>query len=74
MKQGHLVLGAMVSVEATLLRVGLEVMPVYGSRATGFSPDDGDFMHPVPDGARYNTLDELFFALVNLNVSQEGLA
>ena len=65
---------SVVQVNAMLLQIGLEVFPVYGDEASGFSIDAGD-LHPLsPKQYRYRSVDELFFALVNLNLSQEGQA
>ncbi|MCX8071886.1 MAG: hypothetical protein N3C12_05475 [Candidatus Binatia bacterium] len=66
--QGGLVL------KAHLLRVGTEVFAVYGDEECGFAVDPGDFAPAVPAGCRYFSLDELYFALVNLNASPEGQA
>ena len=63
-----------VSVNARLLKIGLEVFPVYGDEKSGFSVDPGDLYPQMPIWFRYRSLDELFFALVNLNLSQEGQA
>ncbi len=63
-----------VAVNARLLKVGLEVFPVYGDETSGFSMDPGDLYPQMPVWFRYQSLDELFFALVNLNLSQEGQA
>ena len=54
------------TVKVRLLQVGLEIVPVYGDDKSGWSFDSGM--------ATYRTLDELFFALVNMNLSSEGLA
>lgn len=58
----------------TLLKIGLEVFPVYGDEASGWSMNAEDFSPTSPALFRYRSLDELFFALVNLNVSEEGQA
>ena len=63
-----------VAVNARLLKIGLEVFPVYGDEQTGFSVDPGDLYPHMPIWFRYQSLDELFFALVNLNVGPEGQA
>ena len=62
------------AVNAQLMKVGLEVFPVYGDETKGFSVDPRDLYPDMPRWARYGSLDELFFALVNLNVGQEGRA
>ena len=61
-------------INAQLLKVGLEVFPVYGDDCTGWSMDPVDLGPETPRGLRYGSLDELFFALVNLNLSPEGQA
>ncbi len=66
--------GGYASVTATLLQVGTEVFPVYGDETSGWSMSAEDFAAGVPAPYRYRTLDELFFALVNLNVADEGQA
>jgi len=63
-----------VAVNARLLKVGLEVFPVYGDEASGWSVDPGDLYPQMPEWYRYQSLDELFFALVNLNFGPEGKA
>ena len=63
-----------VAVKARLLKIGLEVFPVYGDEQSGWSVDPGDLYPQMPMSFRYRSLDELFFALVNLNVSGEGRA
>ena len=63
-----------VAVKTQLLQVGLEVFPVYGDEKTGWSVDAGDCYPQMPPWFRYGSLDELFFALVNLNISPEGQA
>jgi hypothetical protein len=63
-----------VAVNARLLKIGLEVFPVYGDETSGFSVDPGDLYPQMPNWFRYRSLDELFFALVNLNISPEGQA
>jgi len=51
----------------TYLRVGGEVFPVYGDELRGWSPraDDFDALMACSPYV-YASLDELFFALVNL--------
>jgi hypothetical protein len=63
-----------VAVNARLLKIGLEVFPVYGDEKSGFSVDPGDLYPRMPMWFRYQSIDELFFALVNLNLSPEGQA
>ncbi len=66
--------GSGVVLRAQLLRVGSEVFAVYGDEKTGFAVDPSDFHPTVPAGCRYFSLDELYFALVNLNAQPEGRA
>jgi hypothetical protein len=61
-------------INAQLLKVGLEVFPVYGDERSGWSMDPIDLAPNTPKWHRYDSLEELFFALVNLNVSPEGQA
>jgi hypothetical protein len=63
-----------VAEKACLLQIGLEVVPVYGDDAKGWSVESGDLGCRLPSCFRYRTLDELFFALVNMNLSSEGQA
>lgn len=63
-----------VAVSAQLMKIGLEVFPVYGDESSGFSVDPGDLYPQMPAWFRYSSLDELFFALVNLNIGPEGRA
>ena len=65
---------ARTGVPTTLLKVGLEVFPVYGDETSGWSMDADDLSPTASPLFRYGSLDELFFALVNLNVSEEGQA
>ena len=59
--------------EQTYLRVGGGVFPIYGDAMRGFSPLAQDF---GTMGARtpyvYESLDEVFFALVNLCATVAG--
>ena len=60
--------------ERTYLRVGGEVFPVYGDAVRGWSPRADDFRDLVlPSPYAYASLDELFFALVNLCTARPGL-
>jgi hypothetical protein len=61
-------------VKAQLLKVGLEVFPVYGDDRSGWSMDPVDLTPETPKWLRYESIDELFFALLNLNVMAEGRA
>jgi len=62
------------SAYARLLQVGVELVPVYGDDQSGWSVEVADLLPHVPLGFRYESLDELFFALVNMNISEEGVA
>jgi hypothetical protein len=57
-----------------LMQVGQEVFPVYGDDNSGFSVDIGDFTAKLAPRFRYESRDELFFALVNFNLGKEGNA
>jgi hypothetical protein len=61
-------------VNTRLLKVGLEVFPVYEDDRAGWSMDPVDLGPGTPRWLRYESIDELFFALLNLNVSPEGSA
>jgi hypothetical protein len=61
-------------VHTQLLKVGLEIFPVYGDERSGWSMDPIDLTPDTPKWLRYDSLDELFFALLNLNVTPEGQA
>jgi hypothetical protein len=61
-------------VATKLLQVGLEVFPVYGDERSGWSMDPVDLAPDMPRWLRYDSLEELFFALINLNLSAEGEA
>ncbi|KKU48240.1 hypothetical protein A3H10_02505 [Candidatus Uhrbacteria bacterium RIFCSPLOWO2_12_FULL_46_10] len=61
------------AVNTALLQIGREVFPVYGDDDTGFSILAED-LSPLNPKVLYESLDELFFALVNLNITPEGLA
>ncbi|MFQ5665016.1 MAG: hypothetical protein ACE5I7_01160 [Candidatus Binatia bacterium] len=65
---------AEIAVNAKLLKIGQEIFPVYGDETSGWSVDPGDLYPQMPFWFRYQSLDELFFALVNLHVSPEGEA
>lgn len=53
----------------TWLRVGEGVYPVYGDDLRGWSTEAGDLHRAETGGFRYASLEEVFFALVNLTVS-----
>ena len=61
-------------VNTRLLKIGLEVLPVYGDDRSGWSMDPIDLAPETPKWLRYDSIDELFFALLNLNVAPEGQA
>lgn len=63
-----------VAQHARLLKVGSEVFPVYGDERSGWSVDPGDLYPQMPPWYRYASIDELYFALVNLNFGPEGRA
>lgn len=63
-----------IAADVCLLQVGLEMVPVYGDEQSGWSLDQGGVEGLVPSAFRYRSLDEVFFALVNLNLSSEGNA
>jgi hypothetical protein len=59
----------------TYLRVGREVFPVYGDDVRGWSTLAGDFRGVASSSPFvYASVDELFFALVNLCVGPRGEA
>lgn len=62
------------AVNTRLLQVGSEVFPVYGDERSGWSMDPVDLAPDTPKWLRYDSIDELFFALINLNVMPEGRA
>jgi hypothetical protein len=57
-----------------LLEVGPDVYLIYGDEQDGWSIDEKDLSPQIPTQFRYDSLEELFFALVNLNVGSEGCA
>jgi hypothetical protein len=52
-----------------VLRIGHDLYPIYGHDACGWSIDRRDLSQPTTTQFRYDSLDEIFFALVNLHVS-----
>jgi hypothetical protein len=57
----------------TYLRVGGDVFPVYGDDVRGWSPRAADFRGLATCAPFvYASVDELFFALVNLCVGPRG--
>ena len=62
------------AINTKLVKVGLEVFPVYGDERSGWSMDPIDLTPETPKEVRYASLDELFFALVNFNLGKEGRA
>ena len=57
-----------------LLNVGTEVYPVYGSDQRGWTLDSGDLHAEVATQFRYQTLEELFFVIVNFSIATHGRA
>ena len=70
MNQPH----AQVTIDQRLIKIGADVFAVYGDDVSGWSADPKDLSPQVPLGFRYRTVDELFFALVNMNLTPEGRA
>ena len=59
----------------TYLRIGVDVFPVYGDEVRGWSPRADDFRGVARSSPYvYGSLDELFFALVNLCAGPRGEA
>ena len=59
--------------ERTYLRIGGEVFPVYGDAMRGFSPLAADIRDVGVESLWvYESLDELYFALVNLCLAKAG--
>jgi hypothetical protein len=57
----------------TYLRVGGDVFPIFGDELRGFSPRAEDFFGLIASSPYvYTSLDEVFFALVNLRVAAIG--
>lgn len=54
----------------TYLRVRGELFPVYGDVMRGYSPLAQDVRALAESGYRYASVDELYFALVNLCVAR----
>lgn len=63
-----------VAVNQHLLQVGLEVYRICGDERGGWSLDEGELSPQPPARFRYGSLEELFFALVNFSLSEEGQA
>ncbi len=61
-------------VKTQLLKIGREVFPVYGDEDLGWSVEAADLSPQAAPGFRYDSIDEIFFALVNLNLCPEGVA
>ena len=72
MKPSHV--DPMLVYHTELMQVGEEVFPVYGDDDSGFSMDPRDFGPKMPPRFRYESREELFFALVNFNLGKEGRA
>ena len=60
--------------EERTLTIGELCVTVYGEPGRGWSLDPADFKQPVPAGARYATIDELYFALANLSLAERVAA
>jgi hypothetical protein len=57
----------------TFLRIGGEVFPVYGDEMRGWSPRADDFRRGLSTSPWvYDSVDELYFALVNLCTAPRG--
>ncbi len=63
-----------IAVKTQLMKVGLEIFPVYGDERSGFTVDSAERHAQTPQWCRYRSLEELFFALVNLHNCPEGNA
>ncbi len=61
-------------INARLLQVGAEIVPVYGNDTSGWTLESDDLHHHTRVLQRYRSLDELFFVLVNLATGSEGSA
>jgi len=61
-------------INARLLQVGAEIIPVYGDDTSGWSLDSDDLQRQRHVPLRYRSLDELFFVLVNMAIGNEGTA
>lgn len=57
-----------------LMNVGTEVYPVYGSDQLGWTLDSGDLHEGVASQFRYQSLEELFFVIVNFTIATNGRA
>jgi len=63
------------SAARTYLRIGGDVFPIYGDALRGWSPRPDDFrVLTACSPYVYGSLDELFFALVNLCTAPWGEA
>jgi hypothetical protein len=57
----------------TYLRIGADVFPVYGDEMRGWSPRADDFRRGLASSPWvYDSVEELFFALVNLCTAPRG--
>lgn len=56
----------------TYLRIGVQLFPVYGDAMRGFSPVAQDVRSQAISAYRYASVDELYFALVNLCMARGG--
>jgi len=61
-------------IEPTFLKIGADLIPVYGNDQCGWSLESEDFRCEQSAYLRYRSLDELLFVLINMHVSGEGTA
>ena len=61
-------------INARLLQIGAEIVPVYGDDKSGWTLDSDDLQRHRRVPLRYQSLDELFFVLVNMAIGSEGTA
>jgi len=54
------------------LKINDTVFTIYGGAGEGWSPDPSDFDRPVPVGARYSSIEEIYFALANLSLAERA--
>ncbi len=62
------------AIDTQLLQIGCEVFPVFGNPCKGYSITEGDFEEEASRGVRYDSLDELWFALTTMRCMPEGHA
>ena len=58
-------------IRTRLLQIGLEVVAVSGNDQCGWTLEAED---PPLSATRYDSIDELFFVLVNMSIAHEGTA